>query len=265
MGGLQRGEDPLQPRQLAEGAESLDVGDRLVARAARCRAAARARGRRLDSRAPPRSSGPRGSGPPRQRGSKTGRRAGPPCARRRATRRGSPSSPSPPASTPISSTSVSSMNGIEGPDRVRAAPDAGDHPGRERALRCERLLARLVADHPLEVANEGRVRRRADGGADDVVGRSRRWSPNRGSRRSPPPSGSGRLPRPGSLRRRAAASARRWAPAGACPRCPCRRRTRARAARTPWPPRRRAGRHRSRRSSAACPSGGRAAPARPRC
>ena len=73
--------------------------------------------------------------------------------------------------------------GVEGPDRVRAAADAGDHPGRERALGCQRLLARLVADHPLEVANEGRVRRRADDRADDVVGRARRWPPSRGSRR----------------------------------------------------------------------------------
>ena len=60
--------------------------------------------------------------------------------------------------------------GDEGPDRVRAAADAGDHPRRQRALGGQRLLARLVADHPLQVADEGRVRRRPDRRADDVVG-----------------------------------------------------------------------------------------------
>ncbi len=51
----------------------------------------------------------------------------------------------------------------------------------------------------------------------------------------------------------------------ACPRCPCRRRTRDRAARRPsrWP--RRAGRRRSPRRCASCPCAWRAAPGRARC
>jgi hypothetical protein len=60
--------------------------------------------------------------------------------------------------------------GGEGADRVRPAADAGDHPGRERALGVERLGAGLVADHALEIADQRRIRRRADRGADDVVG-----------------------------------------------------------------------------------------------
>src|SRR6185436_10699111 len=48
----------------------------------------------------------------------------------------------------------------EDPDRVGAAADAGDHPRGQRALGGERLLARLVADHPLQIADEGRVWRR---------------------------------------------------------------------------------------------------------
>ena len=59
----------------------------------------------------------------------------------------------------------------EDADRVGAAADAGDHARRQRPLGGQRLLARLVADHPLQVADEGRIRRRADRGADYVVGR----------------------------------------------------------------------------------------------
>ena len=58
----------------------------------------------------------------------------------------------------------------EGADRVRAAADAGDHAVRQAARRGEDLLAGLVADHALQVADERRVRGRADGRADDVVG-----------------------------------------------------------------------------------------------
>ena len=81
------------------------------------------------------------------------------------------SSPSPPASTPISSTSVVVQERREGPDRVRAPAHARDHARRERSLRHDRLLARLVADHALEVADERRVRSRPDDRADDVVRR----------------------------------------------------------------------------------------------
>ena len=60
--------------------------------------------------------------------------------------------------------------GDEGADRVRSAPDAGDHARRQRSLGGQRLLSRLVADPPLQVAHDRRVRSRADGRADDVVG-----------------------------------------------------------------------------------------------
>ena len=75
----------------------------------------------------------------------------------------------------------------EDPDRVRAAADARDHARRQPALALEHLRARLVADHPLQVAHERRVGRRADDRADHVVRALRRSSPSRGSPpRSPP-------------------------------------------------------------------------------
>ena len=52
------------------------------------------------------------------------------------------------------------------PPPTQAITRAGSEP-----LGGERLLARLVADHPLQVADQGREGRRADGGADHVVGR----------------------------------------------------------------------------------------------
>ena len=61
--------------------------------------------------------------------------------------------------------------GDEHADRVGAAAHAGDDPGREAAGALEHLGAGLVADHPLEVADQRRVGRRADARADDVVGR----------------------------------------------------------------------------------------------
>ena len=60
--------------------------------------------------------------------------------------------------------------GREDADRVGAAADAGDHPRGQLALGRQRLLARLVADHPLQVADQRREGRRADRGADHVVG-----------------------------------------------------------------------------------------------
>ena len=62
--------------------------------------------------------------------------------------------------------------GVEGPDRVRAPADAGDHPGGKCCLGRQRLLSRLVADHPLQVPHQRRIRSRPDHRADDVVGRS---------------------------------------------------------------------------------------------
>ena len=38
---------------------------------------------------------------------------------------------------------------VEGPDRIGASADACDHPGGKAPLGRLRLLARLVADHPL--------------------------------------------------------------------------------------------------------------------
>ena len=110
-----------------------------------------------------------------------------------------------------------------------------------------------------------RVRRRADARADDVVGVATFVIQSRIASLV------------ASLSVRAAGINRRdlgaeqthpldvRAPGGACPRRPCRRRTRARSARRPWRSRRRAGRRRSRRRSAACRSAARAAPGRARC
>src|SRR5437867_230334 len=53
--------------------------------------------------------------------------------------------------------------GAEDADGIRAAPDARDHDVREPPERRKRLLARLAADHRLEVAHHRRVRVRADG------------------------------------------------------------------------------------------------------
>ena len=59
--------------------------------------------------------------------------------------------------------------GREDADRVGAAADAGDDAVGQATLALEDLRARLVADHPLQVAHERRVGRRADRRADDVV------------------------------------------------------------------------------------------------
>ena len=170
------------------------------------------------------------------------------------------SSPSPAASTPISSTSASSTNGMNVPIAFEPPPTQAIARSGSRPGLVEQLRARLVADAALEVAHQRRVRRRPDARADHVVRGVHVRDPVADRR------GHGLLERARAgvdaraPRRRAAACAARSAPGGACPRCPCRRRTRGRAARTPWPPPRRAGRRRSRRSRAACPSAARAAP-----
>ena len=61
--------------------------------------------------------------------------------------------------------------GVEHPDGVRSAADASDDNIRQPADLLEHLRARLVADHRLEVADDRRERVRADGRADEVVGR----------------------------------------------------------------------------------------------
>src|SRR6476661_3606979 len=67
--------------------------------------------------------------------------------------------------------------GVEAADGVRSAADAGDHSSRQRALGLERLGAGLVADHPLQVSDQGRIRRRSDDGTDYVVGGLDRCDP----------------------------------------------------------------------------------------
>ena len=60
---------------------------------------------------------------------------------------------------------------VEQPDRVRAATDAGEGEIRQPALDLDDLGRGLVADPPLEVADDRRVRVRAHRRAEDVVGR----------------------------------------------------------------------------------------------
>ena len=60
---------------------------------------------------------------------------------------------------------------MEQADGVGPAADAGDQRVRQPALHCHDLLARLPADHRLEVADQLRIGVRAGGGADQVVGR----------------------------------------------------------------------------------------------
>ena len=135
----------------------------------------------------------------------------------------------------------------EGADRVRAAADAGDHAVGQPAGLLEDLRARLVADDPLQVAHERGERRGADARADHVVGVADVGDPV-ADRRADGLLERARCPRPRAPRaRRAAPCAARWAPGGACPRCPCRRCTRAPSARTRWRWRRRASPRRSRR------------------
>ena len=59
----------------------------------------------------------------------------------------------------------------EDADRVGAAADAGQDGVGQPALPLEHLLAGLVADHPLEVADHRRERVRPGDGAEDVVRR----------------------------------------------------------------------------------------------
>ena len=55
-------------------------------------------------------------------------------------------------------------------DRVRPAPHACNDPLRQPPGPLQHLRARLVADHPLQLTDERRIRRRPDARADDVVG-----------------------------------------------------------------------------------------------
>ena len=117
----------------------------------------------------------------------------------------------------------------------------------------EHLLPRLAADHRLELADHQRIRMRAERRAEQVVGVGDVGDPvahrlvDRVLER--PAAGV----HPAHRRAEQLACARRSAPGAACPRRPCRRGTRGRAARRRWPWPRRAGRRRSRRRRASCP------------
>ena len=135
----------------------------------------------------------------------------------------------------------------EEPDRVRAAADAGEGEVGQAPLDRFELGGRLVADPPLEVADDRRVRVRAHRRPEHVVGRldvrdpvahrlvdgvleGRRAARDRAGPR-----------RPGR------ASGGRSGPAAGRPRRPCRRRTAGRAGRRRSRSPRRAGRRPSRR------------------
>ena len=156
-------------------------------------------------------------------------------------------SASPPASTPISRTDCVRDERVEDAERVAAAADARDDGIGQAAGQRLNLLARLAADHRLKLADHQRIGMRPEHRAEQViaVGDVRHPVAHRFV--------DGVLQRPAARRarlapsRRAAACGRRSAPGAPCRRRPCRRRIRGRAARRPWPWRRRAGRRRSRR------------------
>ena len=80
------------------------------------------------------------------------------------------SAPSPPASKPISAHVLVVEEGVEDAHRVRAAADAGDDRVRKAPGEVEHLLARLLADDLLQVADHGRERMRSRDRPEDVVG-----------------------------------------------------------------------------------------------
>jgi hypothetical protein len=80
------------------------------------------------------------------------------------------SRPSPAASTPISATSSSGTKAVNMPMAFEPPPTQAIDAVGQPARAALELLARLVADEPLQVAHDRRVRRRADGGAQHVVG-----------------------------------------------------------------------------------------------
>ena len=127
---LERGDDALEPGELAEGASASSS---VTARSGRgrCRAGGRARGRRPGSRGRRRSSAPRGSGPPRRRARRRARRAGRRCGRR--VERGAVAAGVDALARRLDADQLDVgvvEEAGEGPDRVRAAADAGDHPRR---------------------------------------------------------------------------------------------------------------------------------------
>ena len=80
------------------------------------------------------------------------------------------SMPSPPASTPISATSASSRKARKIPMAFEPPPTQATTLAGQAPLLGEHLLARLAADHRLQLGHDLRVGRRAGRRADDVVG-----------------------------------------------------------------------------------------------
>src|ERR1700735_555510 len=54
--------------------------------------------------------------------------------------------------------------------RVRASANTRNYPRRQSPLTLEHLLAGLTTDHPLQVSQKRRIRRRAHYRADHIVG-----------------------------------------------------------------------------------------------
>ena len=81
------------------------------------------------------------------------------------------STPSPPASRPIRRTPSSGTNAVKMPIALEPPPTQARTASGSRPSRSQHLRARLVADHPLEVADHRRERVRAGDGAEDVVRR----------------------------------------------------------------------------------------------
>ena len=245
---LERRQDALGPGQRAHRRDGLVVGRGRDLEPAGLARAPRAAARRPGSRGRPRPSAPRSPGRPRPGASSSARRGGCPACRRRARRRaGRSRSPSPAASTTASRTAGSPMNRASSPIAFEPPPTQASARSGSRPSTVDDLGGRLVADPPLEVAHDRRVRVRAHRRAEDVVGRLDVRDPvahrlvdrvleRRACRTSPV-----------GPRRRAPASGARSGPGARCPRRPCRRRTAGRAARRRSRSRRRAGRRRSRR------------------
>ncbi len=62
--------------------------------------------------------------------------------------------------------------GRKNPDRVRPAAHAGQHAVGQPSFARKDLTAGFVADYPLQLTHERRIRSRADAGSNDVVGGS---------------------------------------------------------------------------------------------
>ena len=143
--------------------------------------------------------------------------------------------------------SASSRNGREHADRVAAAADAGDGHVRQAPDLLQHLRARLAPDHRLQLAHHARD---TGAGRPPIPARRTSSSTLATQSRSASFSASRSVPLPVVTGRTSAPSrpcGRRSAPGARCRWCPCRPRTRGRAARRRSRSPRRAGRLRSRR------------------